>query len=48
MENISSSISNYHLDLIIKLFFQSKLDLSANVSYVNLYTFFKFSKLRVE
>jgi len=48
MDTISSSINNYHLSLIIKLFLQSKLDLRANVSYVNLYTFFKFTKLRVE
>jgi len=27
---------------------RSKLDLRANVSYVNLYTFLKFNKLRAE
>jgi len=27
---------------------QSKLDLRANVSFVNLYTFIKFTKLRAE
>jgi len=27
---------------------RSKLDLRANVSYVNIYTFLKFTKLRVE